>query len=276
MRWEAETLPSCCSKGSTAFPDGTMMVDDMEDAGCLRRQEECVVEDGKAMVVRTLTKLCSGPEEGQKEFVQWFHFQETASGMLLDLVDGSLHLAEREWKRDQQKLRIKDKRLLKKEIPNKAVGMKGNALVLLESADEAVLSIAFEHGSLQDLSSGFQLAASTDGLIGEIHQVAKRQVLILPGSTWQQTKASPVRCPELGSYPAFQDLTNINADTGCWEDVEPMFRLYANQSMKLVMTEIKLYNTNLKVYGIPSQDIKHLVVIIHGYSADQTEPPCEE
>ena len=132
VRWEAETLPSCCSKGSTAFPDGTMMVNNMEDAGCLRRQEECVVEDGRAMVVRTLTKLCCGPGEGQKEFVQWFHFKETVSGRLLDLVDGSLHLAEREGKRDRQKWRIKDERLLNKEHPNKAVGMKGEALVLLE------------------------------------------------------------------------------------------------------------------------------------------------
>ena len=93
--------------------------------------------------------------------------------------------------------------------------------------------------------------------------MAKRQVH--PGivALWKTTKAIPVQCPELGwDYPAFQDLTNINADPGCWGDIEPTFCLYTNdQSMKLDTTEIK-------VDSVSSKDIKHLVVVIHGYNAN--------
>ena len=252
------------------------MVERLEEEGCLKRVEECQMGEGQATVVRTLTKLCCNKER----VVQWFHFKEAATGNLLDFEDGRIKISARNVSRSEQMWRIQDGRLLNKHEPNKVLGMKEGVLTMVNTKDSGAMDISFEGGALLDPVSGYQLAASSTGLVDAGHVLVKRQVEIVlaiaaasaaclasgGGSVWTQSLASPVTCPELGDWPAFQELTNIDADTQCWEGVVPSFRLY-ERTHKTTLAFVRRHLLSLPT-GIQTNEIAHLAIVIHGYSAN--------
>ena len=253
------------------------MVERLEEEGCLKRVEECQMEEGQATVVRTLTKLCCNKERN----VQWFHFKEAATGNLLDFEEGRIKILTRNVSRSEQMWRIEDGRLLNKHEPNKVLGLKEGVLTMVNTEDSGAMDISFEGGVLLDAVSGYQLAASSTGLVDAGHVLVKRQAEIVSaiaaataacliaggGSVFTQSKASPVTCPELGEdWPAFQELTNIDADTQCWEAIQPSFRLYERNHKATIASQ----ESHLKSLptGIQTNEIAHLAIVIHGYSAN--------
>ena len=142
------------------------------------------------------------------------------------------------------------------------------------------MDISFEGGALLDPVSGYQLAASSTGLVDAGHVLVKRQAEIVlaiaaataacmtsgGGSVWTQSLASPVTCPELGDWPAFQELTNIDADTQCWEGVVPSFRLY-ERNHKTTLASQASHLLSLPT-GVQANEIAHLAIVIHGYKAN--------
>ena len=148
VKWQAETLPSCCTKGGLAFQAGEVIVEEVEKNGCLRRREECTEEEGRTMVVRTLTTTCCG-----------------------------LKIADRHRARDQQKWRIQDQKLLNKYYPGNPNVLRDGTMILADETDDAVLTIAFENGSFLNPSPGLQLAAAVDGFVSLGQMVDKREVL---------------------------------------------------------------------------------------------------
>ena len=252
------------------------MVDRLEEDGCLKRVEECQLEGGQATVVRTLTKLCCNKER----VVQWFHFKEAATGKLLDFDDGRIKISSRNVSRSEQMWRIEKGRMLNKHEPNKVLGFKEGVITMVNAEDSGAMDISFEGGALLDPVSGYQLAATSTGLVDAGHVLVKRQAEIVlgiaaataacvasgGGSVWSQSLASPVTCPELGGWPAFEELTNIDADTQCWEDVQPSFRLYEREH-KTTLASQKSHLLSLPT-GIQTDQIAHLAIVIHGYFAN--------
>ena len=252
------------------------MVETLEDSGCLKRVEECKMESGQATVVRTLTKMCCNKEKA----VQWFHFKEAATGNLLDFEDGRIKISARNGTRREQMWRIEDGRMLNKHEPSKVLGLKEGAITLVDTEDSGAMDISFEGGALLDTASGYQLAASSTGLVDLGHVVVKRQAEIVAGiaaataacmlssggSVWTQSPSSPVTCDELDGWPAFQELTNIDADTQCWDGVQPSFRLY-ERDHKTTLASQKSELRNIPT-GIQKNQIGHLAIVIHGYFAN--------
>ena len=70
-----------------------------------------------------------------------------------------------------------------------------------------------------------------------------------------------VTCPEL-NWPAFPAFQNIPAETQCWEEVRPSFRLYVRPGDGEVIQDTN--NPGLMLQRRPGVSIKHLVVITHG------------
>ena len=252
------------------------MVETLEDDGCLKRVEECKMESGQATVVRTLTKMCCNKEKA----VQWFHFKEAATGNLLDFDNGRIKISARNGSRREQMWRIEDGRMLNKHEPSKVLGLKEGAITLVDTEDSGAMDISFEGGALFDAASGYQLAASSTGLVDLGHVVVKRQSEIVAGiaaataacmlssggSVWTQSPSSPVTCDELDGWPAFQELTNIDADTQCWDGVQPSFRLYErDHKTTLASQENELLSIRT---GIQKNQIGRLAIVIHGYNSD--------
>ena len=252
------------------------MVDRTEEDGCLRKVEECQVEEGQATVVRTLTKLCCNQEKA----VQWFHFKEAATGNLLDFEDGNLKISARNVSRSSQMWRLEGGKMFNKKEAGKVLGLRGGVVTMVGAGEGGVMDISFEGGVLLDAASGYQLAASSTGLVEAGHLLAKRQADIVSGiaaatlacslsgggSLWSKGKASPVTCDELGGWPAFQELTNIDADTQCWDEVQPSFRLY-DRNQKTTLGSQKSH-LEILPNGVQTNEIGHLVIVIHGYFAN--------
>ena len=127
VKWSVATLSSCCSYDNWAFPSGSVMIDRTEEDGCLRKVEECQVDEGQATVVRTLTKLCCNQEKA----VQWFHFKEAATGNLLDFEDGHLKISARNVSRSSQMWRLEGGKMFnKKEAMSRWRWFKGTMTII--------------------------------------------------------------------------------------------------------------------------------------------------
>ena len=113
------------------------------------------------------------------------------------------------------------------------------------------------------------LQVASNGSFNWSHNITRRNIGDISDELggFKQLRAGSVTCPEL-AWPDFQPFQNIGPNTQCWDDVKPLFRLYAGDNNTVISEEAKHLGNLPRNSTFPTSPISHLVVIIHGYASN--------
>ena len=229
-----------------------------------------MVEDGNAVVIRQINNTCCNGN-GFDAPVQWFNYMHKSTGSFLTLSpEGQLSLQEGESDLDSQKWRLDGGKLFNKGKLRYVLGQGHDGILEMvsETSDKAISSLAFEDGNFVDRISSSSLALNGDKF-SILHNIAKREAAEEKQDGFIQLKAGGVTCPELNGWPAFKPFKNNPANTQCWEEIQPSFRLYTKNNG--VVTHTVIANAPEHLTSLPSINffkIKKLVVVIHGFDSN--------
>ena len=252
---------------------------------CVETRETCLVEDGAGVVIRTINNTCCGEQgdEGGHQMdtgpVQWYNFLHIANESYLDLSsDGEVLLSEGGQDVDSQKWRFHNGEVLNKETQGKALGVDatGKLSMVDEGSASVLTSIVFENGNFQLEDASFHVQVADNGDIGWSHNVAKRNADSVDSSRadvgqFKMLMAGNVECPELDGviFRPFQEMT---PNTQCWDDNEPVFRLFHGSDSFIIANDKEHLKTIVQPHFLIAK-IPKLVVLIHGYRANADSWP---
>ena len=113
------------------------------------------------------------------------------------------------------------------------------------------------------------LQVASNGSFNWSHNITRRNIGDISGELggFKQLRAGSVTCPEL-AWPDFQPFQNIGPNTQCWDDVKPLFRLYAGDNNTVISEEAKHLGNLPRNSTFPMSPISLLVVIIHGFASN--------
>ena len=103
-------------------------------------------------------------------------------------------------------------------------------------------------------------------MLAELGNIRAKRATVSDPTRLSEERSGTVNCPELKWPTPFEPFENIDADTQCWEKVQPRFRIYVEEGDGEV---IQSKNTEgLTLEGNTVDPIKHLVVIFHGFTSN--------
>ena len=260
-----------------AYQDGEII--SYKTDGCSKTKEECSIEDGHGVVVRTITNGCcsaSGGEEQDEEVeneedIQWYNYVQSTEGKFLDISsDTGIYLSKPNKTSDSQKWRLKDGKLVNKGYKGKVLGLsESGSLGLVDEDSSLVLaSLVFEEGRFVDTTNSYHLAVNYEGM-SYTHNIAKRQTSSTDDLTLVEMLAGYVLCPELLGWPKFKPLDKNNYNTQCWDGVQPSYRLFTKSGTvtdDFMIADSKAHLASL-MRNCPYK-IEKLVIVIHGFTAN--------
>ena len=142
------------------------MTDEVEENGCQRRQEECLVEEGRATVIRTLTQLCCGSTEETSTEVpslmedEAYFIVHSGTGLGLSFKKGIVGLNELK-RKDSEKWVLENSRLVSPHFES-SLGMENGMFTLVNST--CAMEVRFEGGNLKEKASSRLIVWEDDKL----------------------------------------------------------------------------------------------------------------
>ena len=131
-------------------------------------------------------------------------------------------------------------------------------------------TLSFQNGTFFDTKSSHEISIyETDNGIA-LHTNHSRSKRFLSGiiqAILNFFSIGQEECPELLDWPKFQPFTYNKLDVGCWDDVQPTFKLFPESTIPIIIADQKDHLKQLKNLDIvTNMGITKIVIIVHGFT----------